>query len=237
MSGIFDSSRDPPRRSIFDDDDSGDDIHETDPFLSRSKIASNTSVIDSHPSPSTSSSQNIARLPSPTTLQGDHFSSGRPPSYETPIRTSVHQSRSSYDSPSNDPWSATPRTNGTVPAAVPNFPRRTSSIQAGWRRELHIYWTQITLIFKRVMKRKALWDLNMSIIHLPVPDVEHKLYDDILISLGPLPYEFVDDRLFDALIKRYPFRQVPLMPPKRLAGMCLNVCSYNSEWTLSFYGD
>jgi hypothetical protein len=138
MSGIFDSSRDPPRRSIFDDDDSGDDIPETDPFLSRSKIAANASAIDPHASPSTSSSQNIARLPSPTTLQRDHFASGRPPSYETPTRSSVHQSRSSYDSPSSDPWSATPRTNGTVPVAVPNFPRRTSSIQAGAERASYL---------------------------------------------------------------------------------------------------
>lgn len=29
----------------------------------------------------------------------------------------------------------------------------------------------------------------------------------------------INDRLYDALIKRYPFRQVPLMPPKRLAGI------------------
>ena len=131
MSGIFDSSRDPPRHSIFDDDDSGDDGHETDPFLSRSKAAATTSAIDSHPAPSTSSSQNVASLPSPTTLQRDRFSSDRTPSYETPVRTSPHQSRSSYDSPANDPWSSTPRTNGTVPTAVTNFARGSSSIRAG----------------------------------------------------------------------------------------------------------
>ena len=127
MSGIFDSSRNPPRRSVFDDDDSGDDGHETDPFLSHSKITAN---INSHPAPSTSSTQNIASLPSPT-LQGDRFSSEHPPSYETPIRTNPQQSRSSYDSPASDPWSSTPRTNGTVPAAVTSFPRRPSSIRAG----------------------------------------------------------------------------------------------------------
>jgi len=43
---------------------------------------------------------------------------------------------------------------------------------------------QIILIFKRVMKRRGLWDLNMSIILLLVPDVELKLYDVIPISLG-----------------------------------------------------
>lgn len=130
MSAIFDSSRDPPRRSIFDDDDSGDDGHEIDPFLSRSKIPGNASAIDSHPVPSTSSSQSTARLSSPA-LQRDHFSSERPPSYETPVRTNTHHSRSSYESPANDPWSSTPRTNGSVPAPVLNFPRRSSSIPAG----------------------------------------------------------------------------------------------------------
>ena len=130
MSGIFDSSRNPPRRSIFDDDDADHDHHpiETDPFLSHSK----TSTIDSHSTPSIpSASQNIARLPSPTALQQDHFatssSSGAgPPSYTTPPRNVT--SRSSYDSPANDPWSSTPRTNGVVPVAVPNFPRQTSGL-------------------------------------------------------------------------------------------------------------
>lgn len=131
MSAIFDSSRDPPRRSIFDDDDSGDDGPETDPFLSRSKIPGNASAINSHPAPSTSSSRDTARLSSPTALQRDHFSSERPPSYETPIRTNPHHSRSSYESPANDPWSSTPRTNGSAPAAVLSFPRRPSSIRAG----------------------------------------------------------------------------------------------------------
>jgi sorting nexin-8 len=127
MSGIFDSSHNPPRRSIFDDDGADDDHHptETDPFLSHSK----TSTIDSHPAPS--ASQNIARLPSPTTLQQDHFatssSSGAgPPSYTTPPRNAT--SRSSYESPANDPWSSTPRTNGIVPVAVPNFPRHVNAL-------------------------------------------------------------------------------------------------------------
>jgi PX domain len=33
----------------------------------------------------------------------------------------------------------------------------------------------------------------------------------------------IDSRLLDALQKRYPFRQIPLLPPKRLAGMSLNI--------------
>jgi len=137
MSHPFDAARDRPRRSIFDDDDddSDDNTHpiESDPFLStRSKLA------DSHPAPSSTApptSHNIARLPSPTALQQDHFSTthavGRadaPPSYSSPTRA-VPQSRPSYESPANDPWSSTPRTNGVVPVATPNFPRRTSSIQ------------------------------------------------------------------------------------------------------------
>jgi hypothetical protein len=131
MSNPFDSTGDRPRRSIFDDE-SDDDNHpiETDPFLSRSKIA------DSHPAPISSApptSHNIDRLPSPTALQQDHFSSpsasrgGAPPSYSSPTRAAP-ASRPSYDSPANDPWSSTPRTNGVVPVATPNFPRRTSSI-------------------------------------------------------------------------------------------------------------
>ena len=96
-------------------------------------------------------------------------------------------------------------------------------------RELPIYWTQIILIFKRVMKWRGLWDLNTSIILLLVPDVEPKLYDVIPISLGifspPTKMgSWADDRLYDALIKRYPFRQIPLMPPKRLAGRTLHTC-------------
>lgn len=132
MSNPFDTARDPPRRSIFDDD-SDDDHHtiETDPFLSRSKLA------DSHPAPISGTpptSHNIARLPSPTAMQQDHFSSTHvigggdaPPSYSSPTRA-VPQSRPSYESPANDPWSSTPRTNGVVPVATPNFPRRVSLI-------------------------------------------------------------------------------------------------------------
>ena len=88
-----------------------------------------TSSIDSHPTPSIGTSQNIARLPSPTALQQDNFSAGRggPPPYETPVR-SPPQTRPSYESPANDPWSSTPRTNGVVPVAAPNFPRRVSSM-------------------------------------------------------------------------------------------------------------
>lgn len=132
MSGIFDSSRDPPRRSIFDNDDDDDhhhnNSHETDPFLSHHH-SSKTAAIDSHPTPSISSaSQNIARLPSPTALQQDHFASTthhHPPSYQTPSASS-RNTRSSYDSPANDPWSSTPRANGIVPVAAPNFPRTSS---------------------------------------------------------------------------------------------------------------
>lgn len=124
MSNMFDSSRGPPRGSIFGED-SDDDRTETDPFLSRSKIVSS---MDSHPAPSVGASQNIARMPSPTAFQQDHFhTTSVPPSYETPIR-SPPQTRPSYDSPAADPWSTTPRTNGVVPVAAPNFPRRTSSI-------------------------------------------------------------------------------------------------------------
>jgi hypothetical protein len=126
MSNPFDSTRGPPRRSIFDDESDNENPEETDPFLSRSKM---TSSIDSHPTPSLGSSQNIARLPSPTALQQDHFGQARggPPPYETPVR-SPPQTRSSYESPANDPWSSTPRTNGTIPVAAPTFPRRVSSI-------------------------------------------------------------------------------------------------------------
>jgi hypothetical protein len=122
---MFDSSRAPPRASIFDGD-SDDDHTETDPFFSRSKMVSS---IDSHPAPSSAGgSQNIARMPSPTALLQDHFhTTTAPPAYETPVR-SPPQTRPSYDTPGADPWSSTPRTNGLVPVAAPNFPRRTSSI-------------------------------------------------------------------------------------------------------------
>jgi len=124
MSSMFDSSRGPTRRSIFDED-SDDDRTESDPFLSRSKA---TSSIDSHPAPSLSASQNIAGMSSPTALEHDHFHTpSQPPAYESPVR-SAPQTRPSYDSPAADPWSSTPRTNGVVPVAAPNFPRRTSSI-------------------------------------------------------------------------------------------------------------
>ena len=130
MSNPFDSGRDRPRRSIFDDESDEDNQPvETDPFLSRSKLA------DSHPAPISAAppaSHNIARLSSPTALQQDNFSTtsasgGGPPSYSSPTRAAP-ASRPSYESPANDPWSSTPRTNGTVPVAAPNFPRRTSSI-------------------------------------------------------------------------------------------------------------
>lgn len=121
MSNVFDSSsRARPRRSIFDDDE--DSPTEADAFLSKS--ASN---MDPDHTSSTSISQNIARLPSPAALQQDHFSSG-PPAYSTPDRGHP-QTRSSFESPANDPWSSTPRTNGLVPVAAPTFPRRTSSIR------------------------------------------------------------------------------------------------------------
>ena len=124
---MFDSSRAPARRSIFDDGASDDDDGrtESDPFLARSKM---TSSIDSHPTPALSTSQNIARMSSPTALQQDHFhTTSDPPAYDTPVR-SPPQARPSYESPAADPWSSTPRTNGVVPVATPNFPRRTSSI-------------------------------------------------------------------------------------------------------------
>jgi len=126
MSSLFDPSGDRPRHSIFDDSD--DDNHdETDPFLSRSKITT-TNTFDSHPTPSTTTpaaSQNIAALPSPAAVEQDHFGppadTDRPSSYHSPVRA-----RSSYDSPANDPWSTTPRSNG-ISVAVPNFPRRAST--------------------------------------------------------------------------------------------------------------
>src|SRR5271156_3775262 len=63
----------------------------------------------------------------------------------------------------------------------------------------------------------------MSFIHLLARDGELKLCDVILILLGIYSFPLVMGcvlilhRLYDALLKRYPFRQIPLMPPKRLA--------------------
>jgi len=118
---MFDSSRSASQRAIFDDDT--DDDAETDPFLRQSNIAS----IDSHPAASSTTSHNIAALPSPSAFQQQDAIS-QPPLYETPVRSSPPNRRSSYDSPANDPWSTTPRSNGVIPVAVPNFPRRQSNI-------------------------------------------------------------------------------------------------------------
>ena len=113
------TSRERPHRSIFDDDEE-DSPTESSALISHSKMSS--SVDHDH-----NVSQNIAHLPSPAALQQDNFSS-RPPAYSTPTH-SPPQTRNSYDSPANDPWSSTPRTNGLVPVAAPHFPRRTSSIR------------------------------------------------------------------------------------------------------------
>jgi len=141
MSALYGSSNGPPRRSIFDDSDD-DNLAETDPFLSRPKIAAattttaTTTTTDAHTGPSTparAASRSTAPLPS-ADVQQDHFPpADRPPSYQTPIRTR------SYESPANDPWSSTPRTNG-VPVATPNFPRRASmSIPAAGSGETASY--------------------------------------------------------------------------------------------------
>src|SRR5271156_6551039 len=105
---IFDSSRDASQRAIFDD--GSDDDAETDSFLRHSKI---TSQIDSHPAPSNTTSHNIAAFPSPSVFQPQD-SMDQPPLYETPVRSSPQNRRSSYDSPANDPWSTTPRSNGVI---------------------------------------------------------------------------------------------------------------------------
>jgi PX domain len=57
----------------------------------------------------------------------------------------------------------------------------------------------------------------MSTIPLVVLDVGLRLSGVIPISLGMWGGFHVYGRLLDALTKRYPFRQIPLMPPKRLA--------------------
>jgi hypothetical protein len=129
--------RDRPRHSIFDDDSDDDANAETDPFLSGSKVSS---TLDSHPAPlATPISQNIAHLPSQGALQQHHFitagaggvgSSAAPSgasAYSTPVRDTP-QTHHSYDSPANDPWSSTPRSNGVVPVATPNFPHRTNTV-------------------------------------------------------------------------------------------------------------
>jgi hypothetical protein len=126
MSGVFDSPSRPGRSSIFDDDDD-DSTTEADPFLSHSsKIM--TAPIDSHPTPAMNVvSDNIAHLPSPSALQQDNPLSNNPPAYSS-VSRAAPQTRPSYDSPHADPWSTTPRTNGAVPVAVPNFPRQNSSL-------------------------------------------------------------------------------------------------------------
>jgi len=130
MSNPFSSSTERLRRSIFDDD-TDDDPTETNSFGAQSKM--NTATIDSHraSSLSTTTSQTIAHLPSPSALQQDNFHAStmhdRPPAYDSPVRAPP-PTRTSYDSPANDPWSSTPRTNGVTPVAAPNFPRRTSSM-------------------------------------------------------------------------------------------------------------
>jgi hypothetical protein len=129
MASTFESpSRNPPRRSIFDEE-ADDDGSREDLYTSRQHISN----LDSHPPASAPSvSQNIEQMPSPAALQQDDFSSAGmstaslPPSYTSPIRP-VSTTRPSYDSPANDPWSSTPRTNGVFPNPVPTFPRRAST--------------------------------------------------------------------------------------------------------------
>jgi len=122
MADIFGSPSRPSRQVIFDDDDD-DNTTEADPFLAHSKMAAS---LDSHPTPSMSVlSDNIAHLSSPSGLdQGNPLSNHSPPSYSSV--PPAPQSRGSYESQS-DPWSTTPRRNGTVPIPVPNFPRQNSS--------------------------------------------------------------------------------------------------------------
>ena len=227
MSNPFDSARDRPRRSIFDDD-SDDDSHnpvETDPFLSRSKLA------DSHPAPTSAppTSHNIASLPSPTALQQDHFSSisttgggMAPPSYSTPSRPPP-ASRPSYESPANDPWSSTPRTNGIVPVAAPNFPRRFSSIQPSQPGETASYLLDADHIDIQKSDEKegliGFKHVNYTLASARRGTQVVRRYSDFAWYLSTFRWRFsADARLFDALIKRYPFRQIPLMPPKRFAG-------------------
>jgi hypothetical protein len=128
MTDMYGSPSRPSRRAIFDDDnsDADDTTTETDPFLSHSKM---TASLDSHPTPAMGIvSDNIAQLPSPAAVQQDNPLSNDPPAYTPVLSRATPQSRSSYDSPQNDPWQTTPRTNGTVPVAVPNFPRQNSSL-------------------------------------------------------------------------------------------------------------
>lgn len=129
MSSAFDSpSR--SRQAIFaDENDNDDHTTEADPFLSHSKRMSMPTSVDSHPTPSMGViSHNIAGLPSPSAVQQGNPLSNDLPAYTTSTPRPPPPSRPSYDSPHNDPWSTTPRTNGTVPVAVPNFPRQNSSL-------------------------------------------------------------------------------------------------------------
>jgi len=223
MSGIFDSTRGTSRLPIFGDgDDDGAAGHD---FLSSSRnntISSSTTTTmpaDSHSSalglPSTS--QNIARLPSPAALQQDDFSTppqahdAPPPDYDTPTpRVTPQRSRPSYDSPAADPWSSTPRTNGVVPVAVPNFPPSVSSRPSlGARSETASY----LLDADHITIQKT--DEKEGFIGF-----KHVNYTLASARRGTLVVRRYSDFswLYDALVKRYPFRQVPLLPPKRLAG-------------------
>jgi hypothetical protein len=104
---VFDSS--PPtssRHAIFqhDSDDSGDSLHgdESVPFLS-SHLPSSSPVV----TPSMS-------------LLSEHNATS--PSYASPTTARPRVARNSFGT--DDPWLTTPRSNGTVPVAVPNFPRQ-----------------------------------------------------------------------------------------------------------------
>jgi hypothetical protein len=237
MSGIFDSSRGTQRPSIFGSDDD-DDNH--DPFGSppHNNISSsstitntkNTAAIDSHPSPSAalSSSRNIAGLASPGALQQPHFSTppqpllDAPPAYDTPTpaatitRTTPQPSGPSFDSPAADPWSSTPRTNGAVPVAVQNFPpamsARRPTLEALGRSDTASY----LLDADHITIQKA--DEKEGIIGF-----KHVNYTLGSARRGTQVVRRYSDFawLYDALVKRYPFRQVPLLPPKRLAGISL----------------
>ena len=222
MSGIFDSSRGTPRLPIFGDADADDDAGHDFLSSSRNNISSSTTTtvpVDSRSSalgpPSTS--QNIARLPSPAALQQDHFSTptqahdAPPPAYDTPTTHVIPQrSRPSYDSPAADPWSFTPRTNGVVPVAAPNFPPLISSRPSlGGRSETASY----LLDADHITIQKA--DEKEGFIGF-----KHVNYTLASARRGTQVVRRYSDFawLYDALVKRYPFRQVPLLPPKRLAG-------------------
>lgn len=218
MSSPFDSDHKPPRLSIFDEASDDDNPLQADPFLSHSRITAN---VDSHPAPSAATttapptSVNIAGFSSPSALQQDRFATGDAghgavaAAFDTPIRPAP-QSRTSYDSPANDPWSSTPRTNGMAPVTS-NFPHRINLIPPIGGGEHASYLLDADHI-----------DIRKSDEMEGIMGFKHVNYLVASAKRGTQVVRRYSDFswLLDVLIKRYPFRQIPLMPPKRLAGNC-----------------